>query len=99
MASLSHGLAIVTTSGHLTEPFWAARRAVDLVDVSDTDGLVTRSCAILDEPSLRRRLGANAKALYEELFDVERTMAALGSAGPTTPVENNSLPTHSPAGL
>ncbi len=38
MACLSVGRAVVTTSGHLTEPLWAESGAVATADVADVEG-------------------------------------------------------------
>ena len=82
MAALSHGLATLTTRGELTESMWARHDAVALVDAGDAEALLARACAIVDDPALRRRLGADASAMYDELFAAERTMEALrGTTG------------------
>ena len=43
MAALARGRAVVTTTGHLTEPLWADEDAVALVDVADPGALHRRS--------------------------------------------------------
>jgi glycosyltransferase involved in cell wall biosynthesis len=77
MAGLSHGMAIVTTSGRLTEPIWAASGAVALVPVSDFPALASQTVKVLADETSRRRLGAAGKQLYDERFAIEQTINKL----------------------
>ena len=77
MAGLAHGLPIVTTTGFLTESFWAESRAVALSSVGDLEGMVAAADSLLDDSTERARLGAAASALYQERFDVRHTISAL----------------------
>ena len=77
MVGLSHGMAIVTTSGRLTETLWAESDAVALVPVEDIAALVKTTERLMSDETDRRRLSAAAKALYSERFAVHRIIAAL----------------------
>lgn len=77
MAGLSHGLPILTTSGHLTEHLWAESSAVKLAPVGDVSSLVQAMQQLLDDAGERRRLGSAARTLYQERFDIRRTITAL----------------------
>jgi glycosyltransferase involved in cell wall biosynthesis len=77
MAGLAHGVAVATTAGRLTEPLWAASRAVALAPAGDARALsetVARLCQDADE---RARLAAAGRGLYRERFDLRHTVAAL----------------------
>jgi glycosyltransferase involved in cell wall biosynthesis len=80
MVCLSHGSAVVTTSGRLTETLWAGSDAVALVPAEDAAALVETTTSLLDDEARRRRLSIAAKRLYEERFDVKRTVTALREA-------------------
>ena len=80
MAGLAHGAPIVTTSGRLTEPLWAEREAVVLVPVEDVSALAEATKTLLADEARRLRLSAAARALYDERFAVQRTIAALREA-------------------
>jgi glycosyltransferase involved in cell wall biosynthesis len=77
MVGLSHGLPIVTTSGRLTEPLWAESEAVALVPVEDVRALVDATHGLLTDATMRKRMSAAARALYQERFDVQRTINTL----------------------
>jgi glycosyltransferase involved in cell wall biosynthesis len=80
MAGLSHGRTIVTTSGRLTEPIWAASGAVALVPVSDIPALTSQTVKLLADEMSRRRLSAAGKQLYDERFAIEQTIQTLRKA-------------------
>jgi glycosyltransferase involved in cell wall biosynthesis len=80
MVGLSHGVPVVTTSGRLTEPLWAESEAVALAPVEDSGALVSATQNVLSDEPRRRRMSAAARALYEERFTVQRTIAALREA-------------------
>ena len=80
MACLSHGKAVVTTRGHLTEPLWHRHDAVALVDVSDVDGFVGAAQRLIDDEHARRRLGTHALRLYGDTFALPRVVATLKAA-------------------
>jgi glycosyltransferase involved in cell wall biosynthesis len=77
MVGLSHGVPIVTTSGRLTEPLWAESEAVMLAPVEDTTALVNAAKRLLADNEHRRRMSIAARALYDERFDIKRTVAML----------------------
>ncbi len=75
MASLSHGLPMVTNFGHLAEPFWSDSGAVALA--ATPDAIPEAVNRLLADPSQRARIAAAARALYDRRFAVERTVEAL----------------------
>jgi len=79
MACLSHGQAVVTTRGHLTEPLWP-HDAVALVDVNDVDGFVAAAQRLIEDEQARRRLGAHALRLYGDTFALSHVVATLKAA-------------------
>jgi len=81
MGGLSHGLPIVTTLGHLTEPFWARSGAVALAPVGDIAAIRGATEQLLASLIARNRMGDAAKALYRDRFDVKHTIKALREAG------------------
>jgi glycosyl transferase family 1/glycosyl transferase family 4 len=80
MACLSHGKAVVTTCGHLTEPLWSRHDVVALVDVNDADAFVSAAQRLIDDEHGRRRLGVNALRLYNDIFALPRVVAMLTAA-------------------
>jgi glycosyltransferase involved in cell wall biosynthesis len=77
MVGLSHGVPIATTSGRLTESLWRESEAVALAPVEDVKALVKAAETLLSDAMIRRRMSEAARALYEERFDVKRTIATL----------------------
>jgi glycosyltransferase involved in cell wall biosynthesis len=77
MAALAHERALVTTTGALTEAFWALDHAAALVPADDADALARAAAALLVDPAARASLGARALALYRARFDVSHTVKAL----------------------
>jgi glycosyltransferase involved in cell wall biosynthesis len=71
MSSLALGQPVVTTAGHLTEPFWCATGAVA---VAALDTLADATLALLADAPGRAELGARAAALYRARFAVEHTI-------------------------
>ena len=80
MACLSQGCAVVTTTGHLTEPLWLASRAVALVAVDDPDGIAEAVVRLLADAGARAGLGGRALQLYTDTFSVARVVTALRAA-------------------
>ncbi|MBI4519858.1 MAG: glycosyltransferase family 4 protein [Gemmatimonadetes bacterium] len=80
MAGLALGRPMVTTRGPLTEPLWHESGAVVLTDGEDPVRFVAHVEGLLDHEVERQRLGARARTLYAERFDLRHTIAAL-SAG------------------
>lgn len=77
MACLQHGLATVSTSGDLTESFWAETNAVLLAPVGDVRAIAKAVDRFENEAGERTRIGACAKNLYDSRFDVRHTIDAL----------------------
>lgn len=80
MASLSHGVPLVTTIGHLTEELWGGSNAVAMVPAGDVEGLVNAVSRLLADRAERDRLRSQAKLLYDQRFDVRHVIAALQQA-------------------
>lgn len=78
MAGLALGVPVVTNVGPMTEPVWAEREAVSIVD--DSDGWVPAVTALLEDDGARARLIERGQALYADRFDVSRTIGALRRA-------------------
>jgi glycosyltransferase involved in cell wall biosynthesis len=77
MAALSHGKPVVTTTGHLTEPFWAASGAVALAPVENMALYLDLIRQLCKDESRRRRMSELGRRLYQERFDISHTIAAL----------------------
>src|SRR5579871_1584838 len=77
MAGLSHGRAIVTTIGHLSEPMWRDSAAVAAVPVGDVSGFVESIRRLTSDAAARDRLGRAARELYLERFDLPHVADAL----------------------
>ena len=77
MAALAHERALVTTSGVLTEAFWALDHAAILVPATDSEELAAGVVALLADPIRRKLLSSRALALYRSRFDVTHTVKAL----------------------
>jgi glycosyltransferase involved in cell wall biosynthesis len=80
MAGLAHGLAVVTTKGVLTETLWKESGAVALAAVDDDDALLDEVRRLLSSNEERARLGAAARKLYRERFELSHIIAALRRA-------------------
>jgi glycosyltransferase involved in cell wall biosynthesis len=80
MTCLSQRRPVVTTTGHLTEPLWAASGAVVLADVRYPVRLVEATQQLLDDPELRARLGVRARQVYDERFSLDRVVSTLRAA-------------------
>ena len=77
MAALSHGRPTVTTSGKLSEPFWAECRAVALHSVGDLEGFLSVTLPLYQNGEKRKLLGLRAEELYAERFDIRNVVASL----------------------
>jgi hypothetical protein len=80
MAGLFLGVPVVTTTGHLTEPFWERSHAVRLSAVGDWSTFNAHVSQLLSTPDDRRRLAREGRRYYDEHFDVRHTIAALRAA-------------------
>ena len=79
MVALSHGRAIVTTAGWLTEPMWAEAGAAILAPVDDPHALAAAAATILFDVSQREAVGRRAAELYDARFHLRHSVAALRS--------------------
>jgi glycosyltransferase involved in cell wall biosynthesis len=77
MAALAHDRALVTTTGALTEAFWALDQAAILAPATDSPALAAAVAALLGDPMRRAQLGARAADLYRSRFDVVHTVKTL----------------------
>lgn len=77
MVGLSHGRAVVTTEGALTEPMWRESNAVALVPVGEPDRLVAAARSLLSNVPARTALAERGRSVYDARFDVRHTIAAL----------------------
>ncbi len=80
MAGLINNRAIVTTTGHLTEPVWADTGAVALTPASDPASLVTAALGLLAKDDGRAALAARGEKTYRERFALDYTIRALRGA-------------------
>ena len=80
MAAMARGRAMVTTTGHLTEPLWAEQQAVVLVDVGDAMRFTAEVDRLLRDLPARRQLELRARAAYEANFSVDRLIHTLRAA-------------------
>lgn len=77
MAALAHGLPTVTTTGALTEDQWAENGATLMAKAGDTQAFVSHVTSLLDDSSLRSRLGATALRVYRDTFAAEHAVATM----------------------
>jgi glycosyltransferase involved in cell wall biosynthesis len=77
MAGLALGKAVVTTTGPLSEPLWAASDAVLHSPPGRPAELAQRVEDVLNDPALRDRLERRARALYRERFSLPSVIATL----------------------
>jgi len=77
MAALEHGRAVMTTSGHLTEPLWNESRAVALAPANDLPAMASMLHRLIGDTEEQQRLGAAARDLYDRCFDIRHAVAAL----------------------
>jgi glycosyltransferase involved in cell wall biosynthesis len=83
MAVLANGRALLTTSGHSTEPFWLDCRQLAIVPAGDTRALIARVSQLLDDDRERGQMAASGKQLYHALFDASVSVEVLrGDRGP-----------------
>jgi glycosyltransferase involved in cell wall biosynthesis len=77
MAGLRLGLPIVTTAGYVTESLWKSNDAVRLVPIERVMDTVPAVLDLLSSSERREQLGRSGHDLYERMFTIERTIAAL----------------------
>jgi len=90
MAAISHGKAVVTTSGRLTEPLWSDSGSVVLAPADEPSELTRSVENLLIDDSHRLRLGGVAKEFYERQFALRNVIAALRS-GSDSPLNATGL--------
>jgi glycosyltransferase involved in cell wall biosynthesis len=91
MAALKHGVPMVSTCGHLTEPLWEESKAVRLSKAGDHAALAAEVEALLSSPDTRRRLGDAGRHLYGRLFDLSHTVRMLRMAPADMPLGNSVM--------
>jgi glycosyltransferase involved in cell wall biosynthesis len=70
MAALQHEIAVVGTSGHLTDRMLLTERsALCLAPVSEPGRFVDSSVRLAGDPDARRQLAREGRRLYERAFD------------------------------
>ena len=77
MAALAHGRPMVTTTGRLSEGFWSRSAAISPAPSGDAVGLLDATLSLAGDASRRQRVGVAARTLYQERFDLARTIDAL----------------------
>jgi hypothetical protein len=85
MVALSHGRPVVTTFGHLSEPFWTDCGAVVLVPANEPAALADATASLIAAPVRLLDLSARARDIYAERFDLVHTIERLRSPSFTTP--------------
>jgi glycosyltransferase involved in cell wall biosynthesis len=80
MAGLINARAIVTTTGHLTEPVWADTGAVALAAARDSGSFVSVAQALLSDEKTREALAARGEQVYLERFALAHTIRTLRGA-------------------
>jgi glycosyltransferase involved in cell wall biosynthesis len=89
-AALAHGRPVVATTGELTESFWSSMAGIELVQAGDPNALASATLALLQDHTRRTAMGAAARELYLQRFDVSNTAHALLGADEATPATTNS---------
>jgi hypothetical protein len=77
MAGLMNGRAVLTTSGHLTEPVWTETGAVSMTQAGDTQAFVTAARTLLASRESLSALAARGDDTYKRRFALEHTIDAL----------------------
>lgn len=81
MAALAAGVPVVSTAGHLSEPWWPRSGAVLLG--RDPVACAAAVVSLLTSRTLRQQMSAAAARLYAEQFDVSHTVRRLRECGST----------------
>jgi glycosyltransferase involved in cell wall biosynthesis len=77
MAALAHGVPVVTTTGRLSEPLWAAGGDVVAVPAGDNEALTRAVVALARDGRERARLSEQGRRLYASRFDLSHTVESL----------------------
>lgn len=84
MASLAHGIAVVTTDGRLSEPLWRESHAVCTVRAGNEAAMLDATAALCADPVERHRLALAGRSLYATRFDLATTVDALLAEAPAS---------------
>ena len=76
MASLINGVAVATTAGFLSEPYWRDG-SVPVVPAGDPQALAQLCLDLLNDPARRTAAGRGGRRLYEDRFAIGHTLAVL----------------------
>jgi hypothetical protein len=77
MAALHNSRAVVTTTGHLTEPLWAESGAVAMTPAGDAPALVAAVRSLLARPADLQALAARGDDTYRRRFALVHTVETL----------------------
>lgn len=77
IVALSHGKAVVTNMGGLSESFWKDTGALVLAPAADTDTFLHLLGQVGGDEQYRVQLGRTARKLYQDRFDISHTVEAL----------------------
>ncbi len=76
MAGLAHGIPLVSSSGAMTESFWAKSGALALASCEAEE--ITRVAeSVLSNPALAWQMAAHARLFYDQYFDARHMIRAL----------------------
>jgi hypothetical protein len=90
MVALSHARPVVTTVGHLSEPFWNECGAVVLVPADQPAALAEVTASLIAAPLRLSDLSARARDIYAQRFELVHTIERLRSANlQTRPAPNH----------
>jgi glycosyltransferase involved in cell wall biosynthesis len=88
MAGISHGVPVVTTSGHLSESLWTESGAVAIAPARDRSAFMSSVRGLIQSQEERARLGAAGLRLYQQNFDWPLVVAALTDAAKHEPARH-----------
>jgi glycosyltransferase involved in cell wall biosynthesis len=77
MNVISHGIAVVSNVGHLTESLWAESNAIALASTGDATQLSSLCSDLLRDHTRRLRLAQTGRALYLSRFDWPNIISTL----------------------
>lgn len=77
MGGLAHGRPIVTTTGALSEPYWAESDAVCTVPAANLAEFAALVGRLVADAGLREQLRSKAARFYAERFGLDHTITAL----------------------
>ncbi len=79
MAALQHGVAVVGTSGHLTDNLWARENGISvaLAPVADAADFEAQVARLVADEGARRAMGRAGQELYQREFSLEVTARRL----------------------